>query len=769
MVDARAFGRLLVVELGGSAAGAYCGRLFAGLGAEVVVVGDGPDGPGAGFYDGAKHRAGRRGPLDAADVADVVIQSSAVDPLLHPVEPAHPGQVVVRISPFAGDGPYRSWRSTDLVDAAIGGHLRLTGDPAREPLQGVPDLVHHAAGVTGFVGATAALIARVRTGAGQVVETSHQEVLAALHQFTLCRWTHNGAVLNRMGNRYAGPGAPIGAYRCADGWIGLALAQHDQVERMLEVTGLVSMLERPDVDSIWDLMAIPGLLDSELVAHLASRPRDETVELFQALRLPCAAIADLEDVLADPHLAERDFWEVDPVSGARLPGPPFHLSGHAWSGEPSTRRSGGPALPSGGERPGDLADGPLTGLRVLDLTRVWAGPLAARILADLGAEVLMVEAPWARLPREIPESVVQSTRYFPGDQPGAEPWNRSAFHNKYAINKRSTAVELDRAEGRELLAALVPTADVLIENYSPRVMPSFGFDEGALGRLNPDLVYVTMPGYGRRGPCADWVAYGPTLDGQVGHTSLTGYAGEGPWKCGIAWPDPIGGLHAAAAALVCLLDRQVEPARGGQTAEVAQVESAINMIGQHLLAAQVGEPTPRLGNRRPGRAPQGVYRCRGDDRWLAISVVDDRAWRALCATLGLGELAGLDAAQRWSRHDEIDGCLAAAVAGHDDIELMTRLQAAGVPAGAVLAAPDVHRDPQLEAIGYFVELDHPVAGTHPWPRFPGRLSLTPATMRSAAPLMGQHNEYAARDLAGFDEAHYRALVDGGVVRDGPPA
>ena len=175
--------------------------------------------------------------------ADVVIVTSEVDPLEHDNEPSHPEQIVVCVSPFASTGPYAGWRSTDLVDAAIGGHLRLSGDPAREPLQGVPDLVHHAAGVMAFISAMAALIARQRGAGGQRVELSHHETIAALHQFTLLRYTHNGAVLNRMGNRYAGPGAPIGGYECADGFVGLVLPQEDQMERMLAVTGLVSMLD----------------------------------------------------------------------------------------------------------------------------------------------------------------------------------------------------------------------------------------------------------------------------------------------------------------------------------------------------------------------------------------------------------------------------------------------------------------------------------------------------------------------------------------------
>lgn len=772
MGDGRAFGQLLVVVMGDGGAGAYTAKLFGDLGAEVVRVGLGPTMPGASFFDSSVREVISEIEGDPVVMAaDVVIQSSAVDPLDVGFVPRHDRQILLRISPFATTGPYAQWRSTDLVDTAIGGHLRLSGDPEREPLASVHDLVHLAAGTAAFIGTVAALVARTRTGRGQTVETSHQEVIAALHQFTLCRYTHAGALLNRQGNRYAGPGSTIGAYECRDGWIGLALSQQDQMERMLEVTGLIAMLDRDDVDSVWDLMTDPGLLDSELIPYLLAQPRDDIVELFQALRLPCAPVSTVHDLLADDHLIERDFWSESDVDGVLHPGPPFRMSGHLWAPGPKdrTRRMGGvPPVPVEPAEPIDLSDGPLAGFRVLDMTRVWAGPLAARLLADLGAEVVMAEVPWTRTPQQVEQVYVDTTHFFPDDDAGDEPWNRSAFHNKYANNKLSAVIELDKAEGRDVYARLVPHVDVVIENYAPRVMPGFGFDETTLHQLNPELIYVTMPGYGRSGPHTDWVAYGPTIDGHVGHTSLTGYLGEGPWKCGIAWPDPIAGLHAAAATVVALLDRLVEPEGGGQTVEVAQIEAAINVIGTHVVAAQEEGPGQRWGNRRPGRAPQGVYPCVGDDRWIAISVVDQRAWAGLCAFAGWDELADLNVEQRWELHDELDTRLAELTGRCDDQQLMHELQAAGVPAGAVLGAPEIMADPQLRSIAFFAELDHPAAGAHEWPRFPVRLSLTPATMRRPAATMGEHNEYVLRTLAGLDAEEYEDLLDRGIVRTTPP-
>ena len=547
---------------------------------------------------------------------------------------------------------------------------------------------------------------------------------------------------------------------------------------MLEVTGLITILDRPDVDSIWDVMTTPGLLDEELVPYLKTQQRDDTVELFQALRLPCAPVAELDEVLENPHLQDRGFWRTAHDDDQRLPGPPFRMSAHDWTLGPKQADGDSPAAgappddarpgPSGSEALSALADGPLSGIRVIDMTRVWAGPLAARFLADLGAEVVMTEVPWTRTPREVADSYVAGTHFFPDDEAGERPWNRSCFHNKYAINKLSTVIELDKPEGRELFAALLPGADVLIENYSPRVMPGFGFDDDALREINPDLIYVTMPGYGRTGPHTDWVAYGPTIDGHVGLTSLTGYHDEGPWKSGIAWPDPIGGMHGAAAALVAILDRFAGPDEGGQAIEVAQIESAINMIGQHVVATQsMGRP-PRQGNRRSGIAPQGVFRCAGEDRWVAISVIDERSWQGLCTVLGADDLRGLSASERDADHSAIEARIASFTSTTTDHEVAKALQEAGVPAAIVADAVDVMADPQLAASDYFVPLEHPDAGVHGWPRFPATMSLTPPRMSTAAPTMGQHNDYVVCELAGYSVQRLAELSAADIIRAEPP-
>ena len=820
-----------IVELAGSPAGAYAAKLLADWVGPVTLIG--PDdtrnpGPGPGstapathgaraaasadpaahnwrtlppggavrYLDRAKAAGERERIAELVAAADVVIESSSPAPLTPQVPALAAGDAAVadrvdgliqlRISPFGSDGPYASRPATDAVVDAAAGHVLLTGDPGREPLQGPAFQGAYAAGLHGAIGVMAALAARSTDPErrGQVVEVSQLEVMVSLHQFTLLRYTHNGDVLSRLGNRYAGPGNPIGAFACADGWISLTVPRDDQLERLLAAADLVHLLGEPGIESTYDLMHHPTLLDAHLRPWLAGQPVDEVVELLQTMRVPAAPIRTMAGLVDDPHLAARRFWQLD-ADGVREPGPPFSLSGHPWrtavpeSPPPGTDAPGasagrGPATAAARPDTGPASAGPLDGVRVLDLTRVWAGPLATRILADLGADVVMVEAPWARGPAGIDRSSVLATRYYPDNDPGSEHWNRIGFFNKYAINKRGVALDLSRPEARPAIEGLVRWADVVIENYSPRVMAQLGLDEARLAELNPEVVYVTMPGFGRSGPARDHVAYGPMIDGHAGLAVLQGYRDDEVRKGGVAWPDPVSGMHAAFGVLIALADRDAARRLGraprAATIEVAQLEATINMVGHAVIDRQLrGQEAPPPGNRHPYFAPQGVYPCTGDDRWICLAVTGEEAWAALCELASLPPAwQGWDRAARAERHDEIDAALASYTGNWDGPALVDRLDGAGVAAALVADAADVMGDPHLAAREAFVEIAHPAAGTHRWPRTPIRLSRTPVGYRRAAPTLGQHNHEALTGLAGLDDAAVDRLAELGVTTTRPP-
>lgn len=767
---------VVVVEVVGSLAGAQAAKLLGGLGATVVAMdpigGEAPlrarPAQWAAFGTGRRVVTGDEAG-EWLQRADIVIESSATGrPSI--TWPLPDDAIRVRISPFGETGPYSAWRGADIVDQAIGGHLYLSGMPDREPLIGPANQAALASGVFGAIGALSALRARRAGAGGQTVDVSHHETLAALHQFTDVRYTHNGNVLRRLGNRYAGPGSPIGMYRAKDGWIALTVATAAHGEMLLLVTDLNHLMDEPGITTVTDVMLNGPLLDPALNGWLAQHTVAEAVDILQSVRLASGPVLTMRQLLDDPHLAERGWWRSATVEGreVRIPGPPFHIGGVEWRTEPTLAPTPPPA-----EVVVDVeaAERPLAGIRVLDLTRVWAGPLAARILADLGAEVVMVEAPWARTARVMPQSYVDASHFFPDDQAGEHPWNRNGFINKFAVSKRSIGLDIATPEGRAAFEQLVPHVDVVMENYSPRVMPNLGLDEDRLHELNPSLIYVTMPGYGRSGPARDYSAYGPVLDSHAGLSTLMGYPERDAWKCGIAWPDPVGGIHAAFAVLAALHQRDADPERTGTTIEVAQFETAASMVGDRLVQAQLDRADPPiLGNRHPTWAPQGVYPSAGDDRWLALTTPDDDTWRALVVAVELpAEWAAWDEATRRAHHDEIDAALTAWSRDRDNVEAARWLQQAhDVPAAQVADAALMCDDPHLAERGFFGWLTNPDTGTLRWHGLPLHLSATPPALRRPPARLGEHNREIMRDWAGLTDEAIDTLEASGVLADMPP-
>ncbi|MCP3988705.1 MAG: hypothetical protein GY724_06515, partial [Actinomycetia bacterium] len=373
------FHQLVIVEVSGSMAGAYCGKLFADHGADVTLVGPSELGEAeTGYLHQGKVTVGSL-PAGLLASADIVIESSSGGPL-EPLAGVGDSVVRVQISPFGSTGPYARWKASDLTDYALSGHQYLYGDPDREPLRGPPNQPRYASALFGFVGAMAALLARERMGTGQTVEVSHVEVMASLHQFTLLRYTIGNDILRRMGNRFTGQGHPNGIYPCADGWVSISAPASDQVERLLGVSGLDHLLDRPDISSPMDFQTSPQVLNDALLPWLAGQSVAEVVELLQAVRVPTAPTTSMGQLLADPQLAERNYW-VESAGGQMIPGPPFRMSGHGWrASTPADDGGGSPPTETdtgigvwGRSRLDPAEEGPLAGLRVLDLARVWAG------------------------------------------------------------------------------------------------------------------------------------------------------------------------------------------------------------------------------------------------------------------------------------------------------------------------------------------------------------------------------------------------------------
>ena len=399
---------------------------------------------------------------------------------------------------------------------------------------------------------------------------------------------------------------------------------------------------------------------------------------------------------------------------------------------------------------------PLDGVRVADFTWVWAGPFCTLQLAHLGAEVIRVET--AGRP-----CVTRLLPPWPDGQPGV---NRSGYFNQYNQGKRSIALDLATEAGLEVARDLVRTSDVVVDNFAAGVMERLGLGYEACRALREDVVVISLSGYGATGPEHGYVSYGPAQVPLSGFSSVTGYPGWRPMHVGISYGDPTAGLHGAVAILAALLYRR--RTGEGQFIDLSQWESTMTLLPEAILAETLGAGAPeRDGNHDALWSPHGVYRCRGEDRWVSIAVATDDEWRAL-ARLALPDLEGdrahASGVGRKANEAEIDRRLGVWCAEKTREDVTEALQALGVAAFPVMDARDLHDDPHLSERGYWVELPHDEVGVRRHAGIPYRLHGTPLAVHRAAPCLGQDTSAVLREILRYDEARIRALQDAGVLR-----
>jgi len=388
---------------------------------------------------------------------------------------------------------------------------------------------------------------------------------------------------------------------------------------------------------------------------------------------------------------------------------------------------------------------PLAGVRILDLSRAWAGPYGTRYLADFGADVIKVETGKYPDGRE------------PGN-PGYEEVNR---------NKRPITLNFQLPEGRELLKRLVAVSDVVVENFSPRVMVQYELDYQRLLTVRPDLIMVSLPGYGQSGPHSRFVSFGGPLMAYTGMSLLWGHADSPPdARVKTAQPDYIVAATQAVAVTAALHHRA--RTGQGQHIEIAQVEATVASLApvylDYFATGTVAEPR---GNRDPNAVPQGCYPCIGHEAWCVISCTTDAQWHALATLIGGEEWAndpGLTTATaRWALHDELDDRISAWTCEWTPYQVMRQLQAVGVPAGVVQTAEDLWRDVQLRAREYTVTIAHPELGMIEHPGVIVRLQDTPGCIQRLAGPLGDANDAVFRGLLGLSTEEIAHLAEAGVI------
>lgn len=414
----------------------------------------------------------------------------------------------------------------------------------------------------------------------------------------------------------------------------------------------------------------------------------------------------------------------------------------------------------------------LEGLRIIDLSQAWAGPYATKLLGDMGAEIIKVEAARRMDSTRGLAKVPPGPQWgiYPNKEAGERPYNRAGYFNKYGRNKCGITLDLTSEKGKEVFKRLVKVSDVVVENFAAGVMTRLGLDYPVLRQVKPDIIMVCMPAMGMTGPEKDYVGYGVTIEQLAGLVSITGYLGDVPMKSGINYGDPIAGIAAAGyllAALAC--HRRTGK---GQLIDISQRETTATLIGDVIMDYSMNKrvQTP-IGNRHPSMAPHGCYRCQGEDMWVTIAVGSDAEWKALCQVMGKPEMAQdarfADILSRHRNQDELDVIIGEWTKERDHYEVMQSLQKAGVMAGAVLNPQEVVEDPHLQARSFYEEVDHPEAGTYRYAGPSWKLSKTPGGIRMPAPCLGEHNDYVYREIIGMSEEEVAELAEEGIISNIP--
>ncbi len=412
---------------------------------------------------------------------------------------------------------------------------------------------------------------------------------------------------------------------------------------------------------------------------------------------------------------------------------------------------------------------PLEGVRVVELTTAWAGPMAGRVLAWFGAEVIHVESPtrtnsW-RINKDTPNPI-----NFPGGDAGDRHYDRSFLFNSQNGNKRSLVLDLKTEEGLAAFKDLLATADVLTCNFRPGTLRKLGVDYDRLTRTNPGIIVAELPAFGLDGPMSGYAALGPTMEMAAGMASLIGYPDGRPETTGPSYLDPIGGFNAAAAILTALIHRQ--RTGEGQHIEIAQVEAAMHLIGPELLAAgESGAVSPRDGNHRDDAAPHDAFPALGDDQWIAIAVTDEEMWGRFCDVIERPELATDDRFASLAARKKNEAALTVIVSGwtrdFDKHSAAAQLQANGVSAAPVQTPREVAASPHLAARGFFTELERADLGRHPYPGLPIHLSATPGRLKTVAPAFGADNGYVLREILGRSDDEIAAMEASGAIATMP--
>ena len=812
-----------VIDLSGTIATASCARVFADFGARVINVEnpttghttrglapfdralDAPDNSGIhallspnkeSLALDIANPAHREELIEWVKTADVVLESELPGTLndlgigFKALKAVAPNVILTSLTWWGQSGPMADKPGNDQSVLSMITQVINFGPTEGPPLlmSGYP--VQILGGMNGFSATAVHLISSVL---GQRTEAAHIdlslfETAMALKEPTGAAWAANPPDSpldrpNRLGINRFYPTYPASIYETSEGWLGVTALTPAQWHAFCTLVDVEELSAIPEFDVAANRIMGAEQIDAALVPALKKKSAQYWFTEGQQRRVPLALVPTMADLFSSAQLRAVDaFREITLPGGRKLevPGQPFRLHAtparkdgqvarlgeHQPIGSPQSHPIKGKGMSARSAKPGPVREPSLRpkllrGLRVIDLSMGWAGPLCARNLGDVGAEVIKVESrqyfDWWRDWDVSPERVAQRL------------YEKAPNFNIMNRNKQGITLNLVDPRGKELLKQLVAVSDVVIQNYSAGVLPKLELDEPVLRKVNPQLVMLSMPPFGAGGPWHFYRAYGSTVEQASGLPHLQGRPQDPPSMTHVAFGDPVAGLHGLGGVLIAILHAQ--RTGSGQHLDISHVEASTS-LGLHGVASQVmlGEPPARYGSRDLQTAPRGVYPCRGDEMWITITIDGDDTWARFADLIGDIDLLNekfATLAARWSEHNLIDDMIAAWTRTRDRDELSDQLQGLGIMAAPVLNSTELLSNPLFEKRGYWQWLERDHAGMIPHPVTPYRTGIDPFKIDTPAPTLGQHSRDILSGLLDMSDEQLDQLEASRIIGEEP--
>lgn len=778
---------LTVLEIGGGAAAGYCARLLVDAGASVsvtalsdaqllkgIVRSDDPlESAYAEYLFAGKQRIQPASDMDSAQslieslaqTTDLVIvgEGSSLDS-----RTLSPRIATIDLSWFGSQGGrYHDWQGSDLVIQALSGMPQMAGHSQGSPTFFGDRQASLFGGITAYIAACAAVLAP--SGAARRYELSVFEAFLVLSEMHIHFHEKDGIPMRRCGLNRFSPNSPVGVYPCKGGWVGITITTPDQWRSMCKALELHELAADPGLVTRELRFARADEVEIALRRALASRTADEWGAIGRQFKVPIVVVPDAAGILSHPIFADRQSLASVTIAGrpVQVPRTPFALTRTPMrrdldgpNPQPAAAETSAPTAPPHTAAQTDAP--PLAGLTVVDFAMGWAGPLASRLLGDLGADILKIEA--ARYP-DWWRGVNWTPQYI--QDKGYEDAKTFCAMNR---GKRGISIDLTTPAGRDIALSLIAKADVIVENQASGVMAKLGLGYEAVSAVRPDIVMLSMSAFGTGNAWSETRAYGSTLEQGSGLPSFMGFAPDAPTMAHLAYGDPVGGLFGCAAALTALIGRR--KTGQGQYVNLSMVETMLQFTTPSLLAHQIDPMQPmRRGNRHAALVPHGIYPAAGDDQWLAISVDSSDGFAALARLIGKPQWAEDPALRslsaRRALEEAIDAQIAAWTGQQDPESAAHQLQSLGIAAAPIAHADQLQGESHLEQTGYFIDLVRELSG----PQRQGGLAIIQnghrLGARSPAPLLGEHTWEVLSSRLGMSRAHYDELIAKGVISFAP--